>query len=200
MLTNRGGIQRESRFSATFPGFYLSPATPQTIWIDQQMHKDTIITNVDNQNTVLYYAAYQWQQAADTGLSHGYCFIAIFHGDSIFVKQLNNTSTTYDGPFLLQTNKGYDTLKAQNFLDTSIAIPQGLIIHLSKPRKKLNQVCFRCQTPIRTILFLRKYKDDHTSYSKSRFRTFRACKWYSGADDQLDRLLTYFGYSGNNRI
>ena len=98
----------------------VAPATPQTTWIDQQTHKDTIITNVNNQHTVVYYAAHQWQQAADTSVSHGYRFIAILYRDSILVQRLNGTSTDYDGPFLLQANDGYDTLKAQNFLDTAI--------------------------------------------------------------------------------
>jgi len=98
-----------------------APATPQTRWINLQTHKDTIITNVNNQQTDIYYAAYQWQQAAEPAVSHGYRFIGIRYGDSILVKKVNDASTIYDGPFLLQTNKSYDTLKAQNFLDTSIA-------------------------------------------------------------------------------
>jgi hypothetical protein len=99
---------------------FVASATPQTTWIDEQTHKDTIITNVNNQRVVVYYAAHQWQQSADTSLAHGYRFIAIFYADSILVKRLNDTTTFYDGPFLLQTNDDYDTLKAQNFLDTAI--------------------------------------------------------------------------------
>lgn len=99
---------------------FAASATPQTTWIDQQTHKDTIITNVNNQRAVIYYAANQWQQTADTSLANGYRFIAIFYADSILVKRLNETATFYDGPFLLQTNDAYDTLKAQNFLDTAI--------------------------------------------------------------------------------
>lgn len=105
-----------------------APATPQTVWIDAATHGDTIITNVDNQYLVLYYASKNWQQSPDTNFSHGFRLIAIHFGDSILVKPLNDFSTNYDGPFLLKTNTENDTLTAQNFIDTANANPARTFI------------------------------------------------------------------------
>ncbi|TKK70199.1 hypothetical protein FC093_05465 [Ilyomonas limi] len=105
-----------------------APATPQTVWIDAATHSDTIITNVGNQYPVLYYASKNWQQSVDTNLSQGFRFIAIRFGDSILVKQLNDTSTGYDGPFLLAVNAENDTLMAQNFIDTASVNPARTFI------------------------------------------------------------------------
>lgn len=109
---------------------YEVPAIPQRTWIDQQMHTDTIITNVNDQIPIIYYAMYQWQQSPDISRSHGYRFIAIAKGDSILVKRLNNPSTNYDGPFLLEINDRNDTLRAQNFLDTATANPARVFVLL----------------------------------------------------------------------
>src|SRR4051812_22678713 len=97
----------------------LAPPTPQTSWIDLDTHSDTIITNINNHSSILYYASKNWQQSADTSLTHGYRFVAIRYGDSILVKPLNDPSTNYDGPFILKINEGDDTLTAQNFIDTA---------------------------------------------------------------------------------
>jgi len=101
----------------------LAPATPQIIWIDAATYSDTIITNVDNHYSVLYYASKNWQQSADTNFSHGFRLIAIRFSDSILVKPLTDTSTNYDGPFLLKISEENDTLTAQNFIDTANANP-----------------------------------------------------------------------------
>ena len=104
--------------------------TPPTTWIDLDTHNDTIITNVNNHSSVVYYASRNWQLSADTSLTHGYRLIAIRYGDSILVKSLNDPSTDYDGPFILKTNEGNDTLTAQNFLDTASVNPAGIFIPL----------------------------------------------------------------------
>ena len=96
-----------------------APATPQTTWLDEQRNMDTIITNINNRPNMVYYSAFQWQQLADTSLSHGYRLIAIRKGDSIWVQPINDPSSNYNGPFLLHINNSHDTLNAQNFLDTS---------------------------------------------------------------------------------
>ncbi len=96
----------------------LAPATPQTYWIDSGTLSDTIITNVNENSPVVYFAKNNWYQLADTNFTHGFRFIAIRYGDSILVKPLNDPSTTYRGPFILSTNERSDTLRAQNFLDT----------------------------------------------------------------------------------
>ena len=107
-----------------------APATRQTVWIDAETNSDTIITNLNNQSPLLYYAKKNWQLSADTNITHGYRFIAIFFKDSILVKPLNDSSTNYQGPFFLHTNERYDTLKAQNFLDSTNAIPVSIYILL----------------------------------------------------------------------
>ena len=101
----------------------IAPSTGQTIWTDIITHRDTIITNLNNQLPLIYFAKNNWQLSIDTNISHGYRFIAILYEDSILVKGLNDPSTNYQGPFLLRTNTAYDTLRAQNFLDTTNANP-----------------------------------------------------------------------------
>jgi hypothetical protein len=107
----------------------VAPGTRQTIWTDIISHSDTIITNLDNQPPLIYFAKSNWQLSADTNLTHGYRFIGILYKDSILVKGLNDPSTNYQGPFLLETNKAYDTLKAQNFLDITNANPVTTYTH-----------------------------------------------------------------------
>lgn len=106
----------------------VAPATPQTAWIDSDTRSDTIITNVDNFYTVIYYASKDWQESADTDLSHGYRLVAIRYGDTIYVKPADDPSTDYDGPFLLKINEDNNTLTAQNFLDTANANPARVFI------------------------------------------------------------------------
>ena len=107
-----------------------SPATPQTVWIDLETKSDTIITNVGSHYSGLYYASKNWQQATDTNLLRGYRFIAIRFGDSILVKLHLDSSTDYDGPFLLLINEKNDTLKAQIFLDSVNTNPARLFTRL----------------------------------------------------------------------
>ncbi len=107
-----------------------APATPQTVWIDAATRSDTIITNVDNHDPLLYYASKNWQQSPDTSLTHGYRFIAIRFKDSILVKPFNDVSTNYRGPFILKANKENDTLTAQNFIDTVNTYAASIFIRL----------------------------------------------------------------------
>ena len=108
----------------------LAPPTPQTSWIDLDTHSDTIITNVNDQRSVVYYASKNWKQSADTSLAHGYRQVAIRYGDSILVKPLNDFSTNYNGPFILKINEGNDTLTAQNFIETAGNNPARAFIPL----------------------------------------------------------------------
>ena len=108
----------------------IAPPTPQTSWIDLDTHSDTIITNVNNYPNRVYYASKNWQQSADTSLTHGFRAIDIRFGDSILVNPLDDHSTDYDGPFILKVNEGNDTLTAQNFLDTASDNPARLFIPL----------------------------------------------------------------------
>lgn len=107
-----------------------APSPGQTVWTDGATRGDTIITNINNQFPLIYFAKKNWQLSADTNITHGYRFIAIRYRDSILVKGLNDSSTNYQGPFLLQTNTAYDTLKAQNFLDTASANPAIMYLRL----------------------------------------------------------------------
>ena len=100
-----------------------APSTPQTTWIDMATHNDTIVTNVNMRSSLLYYAQKNWQLSADTNTSHGYRFIAVQYNDSILVKEVNDLSSDYVGPFYFYVNEKNDTLKAQNFLDSSGANP-----------------------------------------------------------------------------
>ena len=108
----------------------LAPATPQTYWIDSGTRSDTIITNVNGNFPVVYFAEKNWYQLADTNFTHGFRFIAARYGDSILVKPLNDPSTNYKGPFIFSTNQRNDTLRAQNFLDTINTTPVNIYIRL----------------------------------------------------------------------
>lgn len=109
---------------------FLAPATPQTYWIDSATLSDTIITNVNGNYPVIYFAEKNWFQLADTNFTHGFRFIAISYRDSILVKPLDDPSTNYRGPFILSTNERNDTLRAQNFLDTINTNPVNIYIRL----------------------------------------------------------------------
>ena len=106
----------------------VAPSTPQTTWIDLDTYSDTIITNINDFSGTVYYASKNWQQSANSTLAHGYRLIAVRYGDSILVKPLNDPSTNYDGPFVLKTNEGNDTLTAQNFLDTASDNPVRIFV------------------------------------------------------------------------
>src|SRR4051812_44143919 len=108
----------------------IAPPTPQTSWIDLDTHSDTIITNVNNYRSIVYYASKNWQQSADTSLTHGYRLVAVRYGDSILVKPLNDPSTDYNGPFILKVNEGNDKLTAQNFINTVTDNPAKTFILL----------------------------------------------------------------------
>jgi hypothetical protein len=108
---------------------YPAPPTHQTTWLDVQTKKDTIITYVNNKENVINYSVFHWQQLADSSRAHGYRLIAIQKGDSIWVKPINDPSSNYKGPYLLHLNESRDTLKAQNFLDTSaVDLPRTFIL------------------------------------------------------------------------
>jgi hypothetical protein len=107
----------------------VAPSALETSWIDVETHSDTIITNVNNQWPVIYYAAQNWQIAADTNIAHGYRFIGARKGDTIIVKRLDDSSTNYQ-TYISGNSENNDTLKSQNFLDTSANNPVKKYIHL----------------------------------------------------------------------
>lgn len=107
----------------------VAPSTLETSWIDVATHSDTIITNVNNQWPVIYYAEKNWQSSADTNLSNGFRFIAVRKGDTIAVKPLDDSTTNYQ-TYISGNNENSDTLKSQNFLDTSGNNPVKKYIHL----------------------------------------------------------------------
>jgi hypothetical protein len=108
----------------------IAPSSPETVWVDAATYSDTIITNVNNQPPVIYYAAKNWQSSADTNLSHGYRFIAIRYADTISVKHLNDSTTNYKS-FICGNTENSDTLKSQNFLDTIVNNPVRNYVHLN---------------------------------------------------------------------
>lgn len=85
---------------------FVVPLEPEHVWLDQTTKSDTIITGEGyTAPNFLYYAAKNWQTAADTGIEHGYRKIAIRYGDSILVNALNDVSTNYDGPFFFHVDE-----------------------------------------------------------------------------------------------
>jgi hypothetical protein len=107
----------------------VAPSSLETSWIDAATHSDTIITNINNQPTIIYYAAQNWQTAADTSIAHGYRFIGARKGDTILVKPLDDSTTNYQ-TYISGNNENSDTLKSQNFLDTLAINPVRTFVHL----------------------------------------------------------------------
>lgn len=109
---------------------FKAPPTPETLWIDAATLSDTIITNVNNISSNIYYAKKNWQQLANSNMFHGYRFIAIKFNDSVLIKPYSDPTTNYTGPFLLKFNSLNDTLQAQNFLDEGSVNPVRIFIRL----------------------------------------------------------------------
>ncbi|MGI8950871.1 MAG: hypothetical protein ACR2FN_04715 [Chitinophagaceae bacterium] len=111
---------------------YPAPVLPQIIWIDLATHSDTIITGKGSDlPSYLYYAANNWQNSADTNITHGYRQIATRAGDSILVQPLNDISTNYSGPFFFHINADKRELDTQNFLDTSFLNSTRIFVPLN---------------------------------------------------------------------
>lgn len=98
------------------------PKPVETRWIDAATNSDTIITNVDNNPGILYYALKNWQSSSDTNITHGYRFLAGSREDTVVVYKLNDPANA-QGPFICGNTANADTLKSQNFLDTIIPNP-----------------------------------------------------------------------------
>ena len=96
----------------------VAPSSPETFWIDVSTASDTIITNVNNQSPVIYYAAKNWQSSSDTNLTHGFRFVGIRYSDTVLVKPLNDSGTNYQR-YICGNNANPDTLQSQNFLDST---------------------------------------------------------------------------------
>lgn len=93
------------------------PQPVETRWIDATTNSDTVITNVNNNPGILYYALKNWQSSADTNITHGYRSIAGRQADTVVVYTLGDP-TNAQGPFICGNSVNNDTLKSQNFLDT----------------------------------------------------------------------------------
>ena len=108
----------------------VAPSALETVWVDAATQRDTIITNVNNQPAILYFAVKDWQ-IAGSSLLHGYRFIGVRYGDSVLVKPLDDSSGNYTGPYLVAVNTRNDTLRAQNFLDSNNTNPSKTYVLLN---------------------------------------------------------------------